>query len=168
MNSVFLLLGSNLGERGAYLAKAVDYIANEIAPVIRQSAVYETQSWGKKDAPNYLNQVIVIQTDLPPRVLLDSVLKIEAWMGRLRKEKWGARTIDIDILFYGDDIVKEEGLNVPHPELHKRRFTLEPLFELVPDMVHPVLNKKIKQLRDELNDNLTVKRINLKEREPND
>ena len=163
-----MLLGSNLGERGAYLAKAVNYIAKEIVPVSHQSAVYETQSWGKKDAPDYLNQVVVIQTDLLPLVLLQDLLRIEQVMGRTREEKWGARIIDIDILFYGDDVINEVGLNVPHPELHNRRFTLEPLFELAPEMVHPVLNKKIKQLRNELNDDLTVKRINWKEREPND
>ena len=157
MINVFLLLGSNLGQRNSFLQQAVRLIEQEVAPVTTVSSVYETQSWGKSDAPDYLNQVIELQTDLDARTVLRKILSIETQMGRKREEKWGSRIIDIDILFYGDSIINEPGLIVPHPELHNRRFTLEPLSELAPNFVHPVLNKDIMQLKNELNDNLIVK-----------
>ena len=157
MINVFLLLGSNLGQRNAFLQQAARLIDQEVAPVTAVSSVYETQSWGKSDAPDYLNQVIELQTDLDARTVLQKILSIETQMGRKREEKWGSRIIDIDILFYGDSIINEPGLIVPHPELHNRRFTLEPLSELTPNFVHPVLNKDIMQLKNELNDNLIVK-----------
>ena len=158
MHGVLLLLGSNLGDRKWFLEQAIKQIEADIAPVIKASAVYETQSWGKTDAPNYLNQVILLQTDLPAQLILEKILDIERKLGRKREEKWGSRTIDIDILFYGDEIINEPGLHIPHPELHKRRFTLEPLDEIAPDLVHPVLNKKISQLKTELFDDLIVKK----------
>jgi 2-amino-4-hydroxy-6-hydroxymethyldihydropteridine diphosphokinase len=158
MVDVFLLLGSNLGDRHLYLRRATEQIENEIAPVLKSSSVYETQSWGKKEAPDYLNQVITIQTDISAHKLLQKLLNIETMLGRKRGEKWGPRTIDIDILFYGDAVINEPRLHVPHPELHKRRFTLEPLAEIAPAMVHPVLNKNILQIKSELKDNLIVKK----------
>jgi 2-amino-4-hydroxy-6-hydroxymethyldihydropteridine diphosphokinase len=158
MHKVLLLLGSNLGDRQLFLQSAIKQITAGIAPVIKTSAVYETQSWGKTDAPDYLNQVVFLETDMPAREILEKILQIERALGRKREEKWGSRTIDIDILFYGDEIIDEPGLHVPHPQLHKRRFTLEPLNELVPEWVHPVLNKKISQLKTELSDDLIVKK----------
>jgi len=157
MNDVFLLLGSNLGYRYSYLEKAIKNI-EAIAPVIKTSSVYETQSWGKTDAPDYLNQVILLRTNLPAQTILQKVLAIEKQFGRERDEKWGPRTIDIDILFYGDEIINEPGLQIPHPELHKRRFTLEPLAEIAPNLIHPILNKNILQLKNELKDDLIVKK----------
>jgi len=159
MNNIFLLLGSNLGDRKLFLKQAVDHIEAEIAPVVKLSSVFETQSWGKTDAPDYLNQVIQLHTSLPARVLLEKILAIEILLGRERKEKWGSRTIDIDILFYGDEVIHEPDLQVPHPELHKRRFTVEPLAEIAAAFVHPVLNKNILQLKNELIDNLIVKKV---------
>jgi len=159
MNNVFLLLGSNLGDRHLFLNQAIRHIENTIAPVVRTSSVYETQSWGKTDAPDYLNQVIMLQTTLPPRLILEKVLNIEKVLGRQRDEKWGPRTIDIDILFYGQAIIDEPGLHIPHPELHKRRFTLEPLTEIAPQLVHPVLNKSILLIKNELKDSLVVKKL---------
>jgi 2-amino-4-hydroxy-6-hydroxymethyldihydropteridine diphosphokinase len=141
MNNVFLLLGSNLGNRRHFLQEAIKLIEQQVAPVIKISSIYETQSWGKTDAPDYLNQVVVIETAISAREVLRQILAIELILGRRREEKWGSRTIDIDILFYGTKIINEEGLHVPHPELHKRRFTLEPLAEIAPDLVHPAINK---------------------------
>ena len=158
MHGVLLLLGSNLGDRQLFLERAIGEIEADIAPVINASAVYETQSWGKTDLPDYLNQVIHLETDLPPRLVLERILSIEKKLGRKREEKWGSRTIDIDILFYGQEIISETGLHIPHPELHKRKFTLEPLSEIAPDWVHPVLNKKISELKTELSDDLIVKK----------
>jgi 2-amino-4-hydroxy-6-hydroxymethyldihydropteridine diphosphokinase len=159
MHEVFLLLGSNLGDRQLFLKQAIEHIETEIAPVYKISSVYETQSWGKTDLPDYLNQVIALGTDLPPQIILHRILNIEHKLGREREEKWGSRTIDIDILFYGDQIINEPGLHIPHPELQKRRFTLEPLAEIAPEWVHPVLRKNILQLKTELIDELNVKKI---------
>jgi len=159
MNTVFLLLGSNLGNRQNFLQEAIKLISLQIAPVIKTSSIYETQSWGKTDAPDYLNQVVVLETDIPALELLQKILSIELVLGRKREEKWGSRTIDIDILFYGAEIINAEELQVPHPELHKRRFTLEPLAEIAPDLVHPVINKTILLIKNELKDSLIVKKL---------
>ncbi len=159
MNDIFLLLGSNLGNRKLFLKQAIDHIEAEIAPVVKLSSIFETQSWGKTDAPDYLNQVVQLRTSLPARVLLEKILAIEILLGRERKEKWGSRTIDIDILFYGDEVIQEPDLKVPHPELHKRRFTLEPLAEIAAAFIHPILHKNILQLKSELIDDLIVKKV---------
>jgi 2-amino-4-hydroxy-6-hydroxymethyldihydropteridine diphosphokinase len=159
MVDVFLLLGSNLGNRQLFLGEAITHIENEIAPVLKTSSIYETQSWGKTDAPDYLNQVIMLQTGLPAQVILENVLHIENVLGRKREEKWGPRTIDIDILFYGQLVINNAGLHIPHPELPNRRFTLEPMAEIAPEWVHPVLNKTILQIKNELKDSLIVKKL---------
>jgi len=159
MINVFLLLGSNLGDRHLFLNQAITHIETEIAPVLKASSLYETQSWGKTDAPDYLNQVIMLQTNLPAQTVLQKILSIEKILERRREEKWGPRTIDIDILFYGDVIVNEADLQIPHPQLHKRRFTLEPLAEIAGDLVHPTLKKNILQLKSELKDSLIVKKL---------
>jgi len=159
MNDVYLLLGSNLGDRQLFLQKAIQYIENEIAPVVKKSSVYETQSWGRADAPDYLNQVIFVQTNMPAQTILKKILDIELILGRKREEKWGSRTIDIDILFYGDAVINEAGLQIPHPELHKRRFTLEPLSEIAPHFVHTNYKKPVLALKNELSDNLIVKKL---------
>jgi 2-amino-4-hydroxy-6-hydroxymethyldihydropteridine diphosphokinase len=159
MNNVYLLLGSNLGNRHLFMNQAIEHIENDIAPVLKTSSVYETQAWGKTDAPDYLNQVIFLQTSLPAQAVLEKILSIEIILGRRREEKWGSRTIDIDILFYGQDIINDENLQIPHPELHKRRFTLEPLAEIAPNFTHPLINKNILQLKNELKDNLIVKKL---------
>lgn len=159
MDSVFLLLGSNLGDRNLYLNKAIAHIKKNITRVIKISSVYETQSWGKADAPDYLNQVIHFKTHLSAQSILRKVLAIETVLGRQRKVRYGSRTIDIDILFYGQFIIDEPGLHIPHPELHKRRFTLEPLAEIAPEFVHPVLNLSVTQIKNELKDSLNVKKL---------
>jgi len=159
MQRVFLLLGSNLGDRYMFLSDAIKHIENDVAPVLEFSSIYETQSWGKTDAPDYLNQVLFLKTDFSARQILEKILNIEIDLGRLREEKWGARCIDIDILFYGEDIINEVDLKIPHPELHKRRFTLEPLAEIAPGFIHPVLQKNILTLKSELKDDLIVKKL---------
>ena len=159
MNSVFLLLGSNLGNRLQLIQQAIEQIENDIAAVLKKSSVYQTASWGKTDAPDYLNQVIELHTDLSPRKILQLILNIEKRLGRDRQEKWASRIIDIDILFYGQSIVDEDELKIPHPELHNRRFTLEPLAEIAPGLVHPLLKMNILTLKDKLKDNLHVKKL---------
>lgn len=159
MNNVFLLLGSNLGDRKMFLQQAIMHIAYDIAPTVRISSVYETESWGKTDEPDYLNMVIEVITDMPAKTILDKIFSIELEMGRTREEKWGSRTIDIDILYFNSDIIDEPGLHVPHPQLHKRRFTLEPLVEIAPNFKHPGFNKTNQQLKNELTDSLIVKKL---------
>lgn len=159
MVRVFLLLGSNLGNRQQFLKQAAELIESRIARVVTKSSVYETQSWGKADAPDYLNQVLVVETALSAPDILKTILAIEQELGRKREEKWGSRTIDIDILFYGDAIIDIPGLQVPHPELHNRRFTLYPLSEIAPELIHPLLNKTILTLKAELKDDLIVKML---------
>jgi len=158
MNDVFLLLGSNLGNRQLFLNNAGEAIDREVGSVINHSSIYETQSWGKTDQPDYLNQVLLVRTDLSAREVLERILAIEKSMGRERIEKWGSRTIDIDILFYGDAVISEPDLIVPHPHLHQRKFVLEPLAEIAPQHIHPVLNKSISQLNI-FDDTLIVKKL---------
>jgi 2-amino-4-hydroxy-6-hydroxymethyldihydropteridine diphosphokinase len=159
MFKVFLLLGTNLGDRFSYLQQAIGLISQEITAPNKLSSVYETQAWGKTDQPDYLNQVVMLQTALSPQAVLQTILQIEQTLGRRREEKWGARTIDIDILFFGNMIINEPDLIIPHPELQNRRFTLEPLVELAPELVHPVLNINMLQLKNNLQDCLNVKKL---------
>lgn len=159
MNDVFLLLGSNLGDRLLMLERAIAAISEKIGPVLQVSSVYETQSWGRTDQPDYLNQVVRVNTGMPANIVLDTILAIEKTMGRERLEKWGARIIDIDILFFNSDIISLPDLKIPHPELHKRRFTLEPLAEIAANFIHPVFNVDMLQLKKELADGLIVKKL---------
>lgn len=159
MNYVFLLLGSNIGNRHLLMESAVTAISEKVGEVIISSSIYETQSWGRANEPDYLNQVLQLVTEMPATEVLKTILEIEKEMGRERIEKWGARTIDIDILFYNSDIISLADLKVPHPELHKRRFTVEPLAEIAPGFIHPALNMNMLQLKALLTDDLMVKKL---------
>lgn len=150
MNTVFLLLGSNMGDRAFFLTSAITEIEKQVGPVVKRSSVHQTRAWGKTDEPDYLNQVLEAETMLTAEAVLHTILGIEKQLGRERKEKWGSRTIDIDILFYDDQVITEDDLVVPHPQLQNRKFTLEPLAEIAPDLVHPVLNLTIAQLNKAL------------------
>ena len=149
---VFLLLGANLGEREATLKHAVQLISERIESVTSQSKLYETAPWGVIDQPVFINQVIQIQTELSPKKVLEQTLKIEKQLGRERRLRWGARVIDIDILYYADFILEDSDLHLPHPRLHERRFTLVPLVEIAPDFVHPVLKKTNRELLEKCTD----------------
>ncbi|RYF48385.1 MAG: 2-amino-4-hydroxy-6-hydroxymethyldihydropteridine diphosphokinase [Cytophagaceae bacterium] len=156
---IYLLLGANLGNRTKTLQRAVDLIAEYIGPVVRQSALYETAPWGVTDQPAYLNQVLAIDTTLLPEDILVQTQTIEQELGRVRFEKWGARVIDIDILYYGDHVQESDTLTIPHPYLHQRRFTLVPLVEIAPEFVHPMLLKTNAELLAECEDESEVVRI---------
>ncbi len=159
MNNAFLILGGNLGERRKNLAEATALLAKAGATIKRRSSIYETEPWGAKDQPNYYNQVVEILTNEDAPELMQSVLNIEQKMGRVRAEKYGARTIDIDILFFNNEIINSGHLTVPHPRLHERRFVLEPMNEIAPELVHPVLNQSISEILAHTNDRSIVKRI---------
>jgi 2-amino-4-hydroxy-6-hydroxymethyldihydropteridine diphosphokinase len=160
MFDIYLLLGSNLGDRQACLALASDLIEIEIAEIQRKSAVYATAPWGKNDQPEFLNQVIFIRSSMQPQSVLEKIKLIENEIGRERVEKWGARCIDIDILLQSNLTVNEPDLIIPHPRMHERRFALTPLNELIPNFRHPVLDKTIYELYSQLQDNLAVSKMN--------
>lgn len=158
--NVFLGLGSNMGDRAANLRAAANLISKNIGKIAKKSHVYETQPWGNTAQETFLNQVVMVNTTLDPRDLLDKISKIERELGRERREKdqekWGPRTIDVDILFYGKRVVRDKGLEIPHPELHKRAFVLVPLMEIAPDWEHPLLKKQIDELYMECKDESDV------------
>ena len=159
MEDIFLLLGGNLGDRKKYLQEAVGLISEQIGKVELCSSYYETEAWGKSDQPHFLNQVVRLKSSASSMKLLESIWSIEISLGRTREEKWGARTIDIDILFYGSQVINLPDLIIPHKLLHERRFALMPLCEIAPDLVHPVLKKTVKQLLLELTDDLSVMKL---------
>jgi 2-amino-4-hydroxy-6-hydroxymethyldihydropteridine diphosphokinase len=159
MDNIFLLLGSNLGDRENYIRQARDLINQQIGFVELCSSLYETAAWGKTNQPNFLNQVIRLRSGMTALKLLESIWSIEDDLNRTREERWGARTIDIDILFYGSEIINLPELIIPHKLLHERRFVMMPLDEIASDMNHPVLQKTIHQLLLDLIDDLSVKKV---------
>ena len=160
MTEVFLLTGGNLGNRLEYLAKAKEQVEKKCGTVLQQSLVYETAAWGNEDQGAFLNQVLKIETDLVPEKLLHAIFEIEKDLGRKREMKYGPRTIDIDILFYGDSVIDQKGLKIPHPQIQNRRFVLTPLNEIAPNKIHPSLHKTITQLLAECPDPLAVNKFN--------
>ena len=159
MYTTYILLGSNLGNSRKYIADAIFEIEKTLGNISKKSSLYQTASWGNANQPDFLNQVIELQTTLRPESLLKAVLGVETKLGRERHEKWGARTIDIDILLYGDLIIDEPELKIPHPYLPDRRFALEPLLEIAPDLIHPHTNGRVELLFRNLKDNLLVKKL---------
>jgi 2-amino-4-hydroxy-6-hydroxymethyldihydropteridine diphosphokinase len=147
--SVYLSLGSNLGDRYANLRAAIERLG-EAGAIRSVSGFYETEPVELRDQPWFLNCVVVLETRDTPRALLKKVLAIERKMGRLRMKDKGPRSIDIDILLFGDRVVEEPGLKIPHPAMHQRRFVLEPLAEIAPEALHPLLRKTARELLADL------------------
>jgi 2-amino-4-hydroxy-6-hydroxymethyldihydropteridine diphosphokinase len=156
--TAYILLGSNQGDRHHYLAEARAQISRRIAPIDQTSSIYLTEAWGNVEQPSFLNQLITLSTEMDPHKLLQSLLAVEMAMGRKRLVKWGQRNIDIDILFYGVYIIEDPQLTIPHPEIPNRRFTLGPLAELFPHLMHPVLKRSVRELLEACSDPLQVKR----------
>ena len=159
MNKTYLLLGSNMGNRQQKMLQAIKHIERLVGKVTRQSNLYQTAAWGKTNQPDFLNQVIVVETNLAAAETMQTILTIEEKLGRIRTVKNASRTIDIDILFFNKEIINQKDLSVPHPEIPNRRFVLVPLNELSPNMKHPVLNKTIHQLLEICPDKLDVKKF---------
>ncbi|MFY0652166.1 MAG: 2-amino-4-hydroxy-6-hydroxymethyldihydropteridine diphosphokinase [Cyclobacteriaceae bacterium] len=145
-----------MGNKVANLRKAMESIEEHIGSVKRQSKIYQTDAWGRRDQDFFLNQVLIVSTEKNAQTILESCLDIEQSMGRIRSEKWMERIIDIDILYFNEDIINTEILSVPHPEIQNRRFTLEPLTELIPEFVHPVFGQTNSNLLNECTDDLEV------------
>jgi 2-amino-4-hydroxy-6-hydroxymethyldihydropteridine diphosphokinase len=147
LNTAFLSLGSNLGDRAALLNEALDRLETAGIRVVRRSSIHETEPQDYLDQPRFLNMAIEVETDLTPRELLAAIQKIETEMGRQRTIPKGPRTIDIDILFYANQVIATPALEIPHPRLTERNFVLDPLQEIAPDLRHPVTGKTVRELR---------------------
>ena len=159
MNQVYLLIGGNLNNRFELLDKAKKGISEKIGTIAKESSIYETAPWGFESEQNFLNQVLIVFTTLTPMEVLEKCQIIENNLDRVRKEKqYTSRTMDIDILFYNDEIIHEKQLVIPHERLHQRRFTLEPLVEIAPNLLHPVLKKSLSEILKECKDNSEVKK----------
>ncbi len=151
MTKVYLSTGSNLGDRLASLQLAVEALNNYPGiSVLRVSPVYETEPWGYLDQPHFLNQVVEIETEIPPADLLPVMKHLEKDMGRVPNFKNGPRVIDVDIILYGNQIVEQDGITIPHPSIAQRAFVLAPLADLIPHYIHPKLGVTITQLMEEI------------------
>jgi 2-amino-4-hydroxy-6-hydroxymethyldihydropteridine diphosphokinase len=160
MPETFLSLGSNLGNRKQYIVRAEKLIEHEIGAIREKSSLYETEPWGFHHPANFYNKVLLVSTDLIIEQVWHRCLSIEKQLGRQReKNKYEARTIDIDILFYNDLILHTDTLQIPHPLLHLRKFVLEPLNEIMPDRIHPVIQKEIRQILHECIDRSFVRKL---------
>lgn len=156
MNLVYLLIGGNLGDRIKNLAEARYNIEKEIGRIIKSSSIYETASWGITDQPDFLNRVLLVKTKCSADETMQLILSIENKMGRLRTQKNASRVIDIDILFFNDDIIDKPGLTIPHPEIQNRKFALIPMNEIAADHIHPVFKQSVKNLLSTSADRLEV------------
>jgi 2-amino-4-hydroxy-6-hydroxymethyldihydropteridine diphosphokinase len=159
MNQAFILLGTNLGDKIANLQQAILSISANLISIVSYSDIYETAAWGNTNQDNFFNQVIEVKTELSANDLLQTLLQIEIQMGRVRNQKWEARIIDLDILYFNHEIIDTENLKVPHPYLHVRRFTLAPLVQIAAEFLHPVFNKTNTALLENCSDNSEVKLV---------
>jgi len=159
MQKIYLGLGTNLGNRQAYLKKALYYIERLLGTITATSNIYETQPWGVSEQPNFLNMVVEVQSYQSPQNTLSTILTIEQFIGRVRLNKWGSRAIDIDLLFYGEEVINEPNLKIPHPYIPQRNFVLVPLKEIAEDLLHPVLKVSIHELYTNCKDTLSCKRL---------
>lgn len=156
MNVAYLLTGGNTGNRLHYLDEAAEEIKKNCGTIVSKSFVYETAPWGVKEQNSFLNQALKLSTSLSPQELLDCLLEIEEKLGRIRKERYGPRIIDIDILLFNDDVIDARNLKIPHPELPNRRFALQCLNDIAANKIHPASKKKIAQILKECSDPLGV------------
>ncbi len=150
MPTVYLGIGSNLGDRQENCLRAIGLLKGKDTSVGKQSSMYETEPEGGKDQPYFINMAVEIKTDLSPHELLKTLKTIENEMGRTETVKWGPRVIDLDILLYDGLIIDEPDLKIPHPLMHERTFVLKPLSEISPDALHPALGKTVRQLLAEI------------------
>lgn len=158
MNEQLLVLhlGSNMGNRLDYLSKALKHLEISFEKPSKISGIYQTAAWGETNQADFLNMAAIYKVSLQPEVVFKTIKNIETEIGRMSREHWHEREIDIDIVFYGNSILKNSVLQIPHAEMQHRRFVLQPLNEICPEYIHPVLNKSVSQLLEECPDKLKV------------
>ena len=156
MNTLYLVTGGNIGDRKNILEKAGDLIKKKIGKILKSSLIYETDAWGNTDQPSFYNQVHIIESSFSAEEIMNKILAIEKQMGRVRTFKNAARIIDIDILFFNNEIINTPDLIIPHIEISNRRFVLRPLSEISPGLIHPVLKKSVADLLSECKDPLNA------------
>lgn len=149
-------MGGNMGDRVAFIDAAQKQINKQIGTIISESKIYESEAWGLEDQQNFLNKAIVVESDLSAIATLEKCLSIEKSLGRERLEKWAERNIDIDILYFNNELINEFQLTVPHPEIQNRRFVLAPLCEVSGDYIHPIFKQTNFELKEKCVDNLIV------------
>jgi 2-amino-4-hydroxy-6-hydroxymethyldihydropteridine diphosphokinase len=159
MNELVLVLGGNIGDRFHYLEKCVEMLEKRIGNIKKQSSIYETAPWGTSEQQDYLNQALVIETELSPFECLEKCLQIENELDRKRTVRWGERTIDVDMIFYNNLIINTKNLELPHPRYHLRNFVLVPLLEIIPNKTCPELDLKISEIAKNCKDPLPVKKV---------
>lgn len=158
MNKCYLLLGGNLGNKEENLRQAVGLLEEKLCSTAKKSSIFITAAWGNENQPEFYNQAIEISTSFSAKEVLKTALEVEELLGRKRtNDKWQERTIDIDILFYNDEILDLPELKIPHPFIQERKFVLVPMNEIASEFIHPIFKKKITQLLDECKDELQVK-----------
>lgn len=156
---VFLSLGGNLGNTQEIFEACYPLIENKVGAILQQSSLYRTAAWGLQDQADFVNQVLLVTTELIPEAILVAIQAIEKDFGRERKVTWGPRTLDLDILFVDQQIIQTANLQVPHPHIQNRKFILIPMNEIAADYEHPVLNKSIAELLLETKDTSAVSLI---------
>lgn len=160
MIKIYILLGGNLGDKKRIFSEVQTRINTQIGKISAQSAIYETEPWGFESDDFFWNQALEIRTVLSPEEVLQKTQQIEIELGRIRKENQNdSRIIDIDILFYGDQIIELEKLIIPHPRIQERNFVLIPMSEIAPDLIHPLFQKSIQQMLDDCTDQLKVEKV---------
>ena len=156
MNKVYLLIGGNIGDRLANLNTAIDRIEACCGKLLKISSIFETEAWGLKDQNAFLNQALYIETKMPALELMEKLLSIEIQLGRIRTTPMGPRIIDIDIIYFNEEIINNPKLTVPHPRLAERNFVLMPLVEIAPNYLHPILKRTNASLLKECGDSCAV------------
>lgn len=159
MHRAILLLGCNLGDCSNRLQQAETLLAEKAGSITGRSSLYASEPWGVEDQPDYLNRAVLLETELAPELLLECCLSVENILGRVRTERWGSRTMDIDILFVDDLVFQSNILELPHPRIQSRKFALLPLSELIPEFVHPVFRQSMSELLAACTDTGKVEKI---------
>lgn len=160
MHKITILLGSNQGNRKELIMKAIQLLEIKLGKCQKASSIYESETWGFEADTAFLNQVLMFDSPLKPEEILQIGLDAEKELGRTRNEGgYASRTMDIDLLFYDNQIIEEENLQIPHPRLHLRRFTLEPLVEIMPSFIHPRLKKDMRELLEVCTDNVIPNKL---------
>lgn len=159
LTEYFILLGSNLGDREDFINKAITAISQSIGTLTKSSSLYESSAWGKTNQPDFLNKIIIVKSSSSPFEVLKKLKEIEVVIGRIEREKWAEREIDLDILFADELVINDPILKIPHPGIPERRFTLEPLVELDKNKMHPFLSVSMQELLHHCIDKTRVKKI---------